>query len=195
MQNPKPLTEARRRLLCDYEKKWGSRQIKACIRDIYGTGLNPSEEEEYIGICNVALCDAALHYDETKGAAFSTYAHMYITSALKAEKRKKRTMMRRHELNMDSLDRTVSPDGEKEITLGEIIPSERAVKATEYEDGIKAFMSILSPLETKIVVMLLLGVKKSDMAYCLDIADKKVDELLWRIQRNKYKEVIYRREV
>lgn len=159
--------------------------------------------EDWFGRLSVALCEAAIGFDKTKGYQFSTYAYRYMLTQLRSGNRKT-INKEKNEISIDTL---------KLHNGGEVVVDDTKImydtskygngeEETENKEFLCNFNSILATLKTEqqgiIYERIILDKNIVDVAKKYNISKQRVSQLcktFCKRYARKYKIVNHREEV
>ena len=141
----------------------GEHIIKKCIRSVL---TNPTEEdmEEYMGIANEAVCEAAQSYSCDCGTKFSTFVYTVCRRRFISNTRKL-CAIKRNAGNIVSLD---APTPDTDIPIYDRVADNKSNENIEYTD----FWDMLTPVERKITKLLLSGFTIQESLEKLGISER-----------------------
>lgn len=148
-------------------------------------GISEKDYDDFYSIALDALSDSALRYDKSKNCQFKTFLIGNIKRKFSTEIRDRNRNKRIPAKKIQSFDCLMSDDG---TPLSEVIPSnfdvfeEVCVHNEWKENKIEKYLSKLSIIQRKIVLLLSDGYKAKEIRELLHINEKEYSQNLAAIQ-------------
>lgn len=138
--------------------------------------------DRWYDIIAIGLCKAAIHFDESKGAAFSTYAIRVMENEYRVELRKLNRHKSKLNFNAMSLQEIVTEEGDG--VLEDIIPDTSINLEEEVIANITVhqLLESLSTREQRILSLTIDGMTQKDIANELGITQGHVSRILKKIK-------------
>lgn len=148
----------------------------------YGNGRHyPDRDDD--GVAMEALCQAAIRY-KPSDVPFSAYAAMCITHKLAQVENGANRAKRQPEKRKASLDKIILCDGDRPLTLGDIVPSRECVETIAQEHALfDELRGLLRERDYALAVALSEGQKKSDIARAWGVSPSVVHKRVKAIKK------------
>lgn len=146
--------------------------IRKGAGEVAGPGLD-YEDAQQEGL--IGLFSAIKHYDEEKGASFSTYAFACIQNAQLSARRsatRQKNVPLNNSLPLEDSPQQLSPN-----------PEEQVLAAEALEDAMRQMSTALSGMERQVLLYTLDGLPGSEIAARLSVTPKAVENALGRARR------------
>lgn len=170
-------------MLTKEQKELVEKNHKLIYYYIHKNGLSV---DEYYDILAIGLCKAALHFDESKGIKFATYALFVMRNEHLLNERLKKGKKRN--ASVVSLSTTIKED-HNDITLGDCISGDRDV----FDSLILLDIDKILKDETliKICKLAFAGYNQREMREYIDLSQSMISRKLKKIERLLKEEAIY----
>lgn len=144
--------------------------------------------DTYYDILAIALCKAAISFDESKCIKFITYCYVVFDNEIRFTNRKKSAKIRRAEEYNISLDSSIKD--EEDITLLDIVHSNYHLEdVTIILQLIRKILSSYSMRDRHIIVSILAGDIQNDIANRVGISQSMISRIYRRFQEELYQEL------
>lgn len=170
-------------MLTKEQKELVEKNHKLIYYYIHKNGLSV---DEYYDILAIGLCKAALHFDESKGIKFATYALFVMRNEHLLNERLKKGKKRN--ASVVSLSTTIKED-HNDITLEDCISGDRDV----FDSLILLDIDKILKDETliKICKLAFAGYNQREMREYIDLSQSMISRKLKKIERLLKEEAIY----
>lgn len=172
-------------MLTKEQKELVEKNHKLIYYYIHKNGLSV---DEYYDILAIGLCKAALHFDESKGIKFGTYALFVMRNEHWINERLKKGKKRNASVVSLSTPMTIKEDY-NDITLEDCIPGDRDI----FDSLILLDIDKILKDETliKICKLALAGYNQREMQKYIDLSQSMISRKLKKIEKLLKEEAIY----
>ncbi len=160
------MTIEQKKLVTDFLTEGGEKIISSCIKQSIKSSPNDELVEEFRSIAYIAVCEAAIKYDETRGAGFPTYAMLNIKARLISELRR-RFAGKRSGMRMVPMDAYINDATRIDVTANNY------TDGCLYDGSVDEFKKSLTIRERKVVDMIIGGYSLNDAVAKLNVSAKE----------------------